>query len=422
MYLSISPGCAGYLETPFLNTQTTRDLRRGNLKRLLRLVYFHEPISRLELAKRSGFSTATVANLVNQMIEQGLLEQAGLEQSKGGRPREILRIHRTYGYFVGIEVAETHMHAALYDIKLHPLAQVHYEINSEVSSPEIVADYVERSLHELQAQTGILTTEILAAGVGLPGIVHPTEGVSVFAPNWGWRNVPLRDMLHERLDIPFQVDNGFQALSLAEALFGAGRGVSEMAVVLIGTGVAAGLITRHQLWRGAANSAGEWGHTCVDPNGPLCRCGRRGCVEAFIGAPGIIRRVESLDPTSHLLRSGAQKTIVSELCAQALAGDPTATAVLDQVTHYLGLGIGNLVNLFNPSRVVLGGWCGNMVAPYAIPRLSQSLPQYALENPASIVDFRTSQMDAQGVSLGAACLVLETFLAGDLLSLFDNPA
>lgn len=404
-----------------MSTQTTRDLRRGNLKRLLRLVYFHEPVSRLELAKQSGFSTATVANLINQMLKHGLIERDGLEQSQGGRPREILRIHREYGYFVGIEIAETHIHAALYDLKLNFLGQVHYEIVSDVCSPELVADYVELSIKELQEQTGVLTAQILAVGVGLPGIVHPTDGVSVFAPNWGWKNVPLRDMLHNRLDIRFQIDNGFKALSLAEALFGAGRGVSELAVVLIGTGVAAGLITRHQLWRGATNSAGEWGHTCIDPDGPQCRCGRRGCVEVFTGAPGIIRQLRQIAPNSPILGSGPQKSVLEALCAEALDGEPTAMAVLDQVTHYLGLSIGNLVNLFNPSRVVLGGWCGNMLAPYVLPRLKKSLVEFALASPASIVDLRGSQMDARGVSLGAACLVLETFLSGDLLSLFDAP-
>ena len=403
-----------------MNTQTPRDLRQRNLKRLLRLVYFHEPISRLELAKRSGFSTATVANLITQMLKHGLVERDGLEQSRGGRPREILRIHREYGYFVGIEVAETHIHAALYDFKLNFLGQAHYEIAGDMSSPELIADYVELSIKELQAQCGILTSQILAVGVGLPGIVHPTDGVSVFAPNWGWENVPLRDMLHDRLDIRFQLDNGFRALSLAEALFGAGRGVSELAVVLIGTGVSAGLITRHQLWRGATNSAGEWGHTCIDSDGPQCRCGRQGCVEVFVGAPGIIRQLGQIAPDSPILGSGTQKTILEALCTKALDGEPTSMAVLDQVTHYLGLGIGNLVNLFNPSRVVLGGWCGDMLAPYVLPRLRKSLVEFALASPASIVDLRGSEMEAQGVSLGAACLVLETFLSGDLLPFFDT--
>ena len=404
-----------------MHMRTTRDLRRGNLKKLLRLIYFHEPISRLDLSKRSGFSPATVTNLVNQMIEQGLIEQAGLEELMGGRPREILRIRRDYGHFIGVEVAETHIHAELFDLKLQSLTNAHHEITSETNSPELVADFVERSIRELQAASGVSTESILGVGVGLPGVVHSSEGVSVYAPNWGWKNVPFVDMFRERLDVPLQIDNGFQGQALAEALFGAGRGVADLAVVLIGTGVAAGLITRHQLWRGVSNSAGEWGHTCIDPDGPLCRCGKRGCVEAFTGGPAIIRRLREEDANSALL-NGSEKEIVAAVCAAAMQADPVAVVVLDDVTRHLAIGIGNLVTLLNPARVVVGGWCGNLLAPYALPILRHEIDRYAFSEASTVVEIRASAMGVNGVSLGAGCLVLEDFLAGELLALFDSPA
>ena len=404
-----------------MKPKTTRELRRGNLTTLLRLIYFHEPINRQELSRRSGLSPATVTNLVTQMVEQGLVEQAGIEQSNGGRPREILRIRGEFGYFIGVEVAETQIHSELYDLRLNSRARVHYEITPDTNSPEAVAECVAASIRELEAAAAVTNAEIFAAGVGLPGIVQTVEGVSVFAPNWGWKNVPLRAMLNERLDIQFQIDNGMRGLSLAEALFGAGRGVKDLIVVLLGTGVAAGLITGHQLWRGASNSAGEWGHTCLDKDGPLCRCDHRGCVESYVGAPAIIRRLEEADPVSPLLQAGGQKDVVTALTAEALQGNPVAEAILDDVTLYLGLGIANLVNMFNPSRVVVGGWCGQVLAPYVLPQLPQVVRKYALSEPARIVEFRVSEMDERGVSLGAACLVLETFLAGELLSLVDSP-
>lgn len=393
---------------------TPQDLRRVNQQKLLRLIYFKEPISRLELSQLSGFSPATVSNLVNNLLEQNLIMQAGFEESQGGRPRESLRINPHYGCFIGVEVAETHIYIELFDIRLKPLADIRYEISPDENSPDAVVDYIVNGIRHVQSQSGVMNEDILAAGIGLPGIVNRVGGVSVFAPNWGWKNIPLLHLLRDRLDINFQLDSGRQALALAEARFGAGRGVNELAVLLIGTGVGAGIISQGRLLRGITNSAGEWGHTCVDTNGPACRCGKHGCVEAFVGAPGIIRQLREIAPGSPLLEHTSQKVVVRALRDAALAGDSTATQVLDAVTRWLGVGVANLVNLVNPERVVIGGWCGALLNPYLLLRLPQMVGHYALDEPAGAVEIVPTELELEGVSLGAASLVLETFLTGEL--------
>ena len=399
----------------FPSLQTTRDLRRANQQTLLRLIYFNEPISRLELSERSGLSPATVTNLVANLIEEKVVRSVGTEESQGGRPRTSLAINPQYGYFVGVEVAETHIYTALYTMKLNKIDDVHIDVSADDNNPEVIAAYIVKSVKGLQSRHAVPDQKVISMGVGMPGIVNRTGGVSIFAPNWGWHNIPFLDLLHQQLNISIQLDNGMQALALAEAWFGVGQHVNNLAELLLGTGVAAGIIIDGLLYRGTTNSAGEWGHTCVDLDGPDCRCGSRGCIESFIGAPGILRQLREVNPQHPALGLHDQQAMLRKLCDSAEAGDPDAVAVMNQVTRYLGVGIANIINLFNPQLIVIGGWCGVMISPYVVSRLQNIVQHYALGEPLKIVDIKVTRFGGEGgIGLGAACLALESFLVGQL--------
>jgi predicted NBD/HSP70 family sugar kinase len=391
--------------------QTTRDLRRANQQTLLRLIYFNEPISRHELSRLSGLSPATVTNLVTNLLDEKIVIPAGIAESQGGRPRTSLGINAEYGYFIGVEVAETHIYSALYDMKLHKLEASHVDVSTDENHPDKIAEYIIQSVKDLQSCRNIPISKIVAVGIGMPGIVNREGGVSVFAPNWGWHDVSLLDMLHRQLDMPIQLDNGMQALALAELWFGAGQGIDNLVSLLLGTGVAAGVIIDRQLYRGVTNSAGEWGHSCVAVNGPPCRCGSHGCIETFIGAPGIIRQLGEIAPHHPLLELQSQKAIIQGLHDAALNGEAACCQVLDQVALYLAVGVANIINLFNPQLIVVGGWCGALISDYVLPRLDPLIKQYALSEPLNIVEVKATELGGEGaIGLGAACLALETFL------------
>ncbi len=393
--------------------QNTRDIRRANQQTLLRLIYFNEPISRMELSKLSGLSPATVTNLVTNLVAEGLVISTGQIESQGGRPRTTLAIDPTYGYFIGAEVAETHVYTALYDMKLNKIDDVHVDVSADENHAEVIARYIITSVSELQARHHVPDSRVVSMGIGMPGIVSREGGVSIFAPNWGWRNIPFLDMLRAQLNIPMQLDNGMQALALAEAWFGVGQQANNLAALLLGTGVAAGIIIDRRLYRGTTNSAGEWGHTCVDINGPPCRCGSHGCIEAFVGAPAILRQLRALNPDHPALAQPDQRAMVRALHAAALDGDRHCTQVMDQVTHYLGVGIANIINLFNPQLIVLGGWCGAQISDYVLPRLEPVVQRYALSEPLKTVAIKATSLGGEGgIGLGAACLALESFLIG----------
>jgi len=173
------------------------------------------------------------------------------------------------------------------------------------------------------------------------------------------------------------------------------------------------VITDGKLYRGVSNSAGEWGHTCIAMNGRPCRCGSRGCIEAYAGAPAIIEQIRERDPHSPLLAHGSQIEILRALGTAARRGDPLAVSMLDEVGATLGTGIGNLINLFNPQLIVLGGWAGTLLGADLLPRIQAIVGQVALDQPLANTSIRVSALGWDAVSLGAATLALQAFLIGE---------
>jgi predicted NBD/HSP70 family sugar kinase len=265
-------------------------------------------------------------------------------------------------------------------------------------------------VEQLLSGSGVSRNQILGVGIGFPGLVEPESGISIFAPNWGWHDVPIASILENKLGLPMALDNGAKAMALAESLFGAGRDVGSTAVLLVGTGVGAGIIEDRALYRGAMNSAGEWGHTILELDGRLCRCGNKGCLEAYIGAPGIISRYGELVQLEDPGFISDQKEMLRSIIRAARQEDPAARTVLDDTLKYLSAGIGNLINMVNPQKVILGGWVGMMLAEEFLPNLSESVSRYALQQPFKRTVFGLCQLKEEAVAQGAATLILEKFL------------
>jgi predicted NBD/HSP70 family sugar kinase len=226
-------------------------------------------------------------------------------------------------------------------------------------------------------------------------------------------------MIEQRTQLPVYIDNGAKAMALAESWFGAGRGVQDMVVILIGTGIGAGIITKGALYRGATNSAGEWGHTKISLKGRPCRCGSQGCLEAYAGAPGIIA---SLHEMAHQPQPEVQEDQLSTLNGIVQAykrQEPLATQVMQFTAQILGAGIANLVNLFNPELIVIGGWAGLLVGEAILEDLNRYVKEYALPLSAMDLQIGLCQFGQDAICTGAACLVLEEFLSANLK--FNRP-
>jgi predicted NBD/HSP70 family sugar kinase len=390
---------------------TVMDIRRVNRSTVLRSIYLDRAVSRQELSQRTGLSPATVTNVVTELLQDGVVVEAGVEESQGGRPRSILTINPHYGYFLGVEIGETLTRIELFDLTLRKLGASACALALDESGPEHLVESLSQRVKVLLDEAGVTAEQVIGVGTGVGGVVELTEPVSVYLPNWGWRNVLLGGLLHKRLGMPIFLDNAAKAMALAESLFGAAQGIQHAVVLLVGTGIGAGIIAHGSLYRGAINSAGEWGHTCLELNGRLCRCGGHGCLEAYAGVPGILERLREVEPLSPLLQGNDQHRSLAALVDAFKQGEPVATQLLNDTAHYLGAGIANLINLFNPQLILLGGWAGLELGAVILPELHHFVERYAALKPLlSLAKLELCQLGHDAVPMGAATLVLEHFL------------
>ena len=394
--------------------QSVRDIRRTNRKTIVTKLYFEGPLSRADLGEQTDLSPATVTSVMAELLDEGIVQETGqIEASEGGRPRTLLEINSSYGYFAGVDLGETHVQIELFDLTFDNLGTMKRTISQGENRPEDYASWIVSGINDLLHQANIQSNQMVGVGVGVPGIVEQNGGVSIFSPNWAWENVHFKELLTR--DLPFMIclDNGAKAMALAESRFGDGRGVKDLVVLLIGTGVGAGIITEGSLYRGVTNSAGEWGHTKIVLNGRSCRCGNNGCLEAYVGAPGIIESLKEITPDNSIIVQEDQMASISNLVSAARAGDKVSQEVLQNTANYLGGGIANLVNLLNPEKVLLGGWAGLQIGEYLLPEIIACVKQNSLPQPISATEINLCQLGQDAICMGAASLALEEFFNGN---------
>jgi predicted NBD/HSP70 family sugar kinase len=388
-----------------------RDLRRVNRGAVLRRLFLQGSLNRVSLAQLTGLSSGSVTNVTAALLEEGLIAEVGLEESDGGRPRVLLEVNPDFASVIGVEVGETLIRVEAFDMQMRVVAAAEVALHPQHHDAEVVIEQIIVAIEKLQAQFGEEGRRLIGVGVAVPGIVAQHEGESrVHAPNIGWRDVPLEAMVRQRVGLPVFADNGAKALGQAEMWLGAGRGTSHAIVVLWGTGVGAAIFTNGALYRGSASSAGEWGHTSIMAGGKPCRCGGAGCVEAYIGAGALLEEWYRTDPSAYPLSDPDSEEWLEPFVAAATSNEEAAAA-LDQAATYLGVGAANLANLFNPEKIILGGWLGLKLGPSMLARVREAVHDQALEYTASRVSIEVGQLGAEAVALGASTLVVDQLLA-----------
>jgi predicted NBD/HSP70 family sugar kinase len=385
---------------------TVRDLRRENRAAVLWSLYLTQPRSRHELGEATGLSAASVTNVVRELIDEGIVIETGLEESDGGRPRAILCMNPEYGYVIGVEVGETRTRVELFDLTMTERARAQYPLDRAAEHDvDVVVDQIVTGVNAVIADSGVDSAAILGVGIGVPGIIERGPEVLVHSQTYGWDAVPLWRLLRARTGLPLRFDNGANAMGQAELWFGAGRGARNAVVVLVGSGVGASLISGGATYQGATSSAAEFGHVTVAVGGRKCRCGAMGCLEAYAGAEAILERY------GRPMAANDQEGALAELIGAA-GTSPLAAAILDETAQYLGAGLGTLINLFNPERVVLGGWAGLLLGGPLLPQIRESARQHSLWHPFAATSIELGSLGPGAVALGAATLPLESFLNG----------
>ncbi|MFR9799355.1 ROK family transcriptional regulator [Streptomyces sp. MS06] len=396
------------------NGRTVRDLRRANRAAVLQRLFFDGPLSRYELGPVTGLSSGSVSNVVADLVADGLLEEAGSVDSDGGRPRTLLRVAPTSGHMIGVDVGETRVRIELFDLTLTELARAEHPLEQQRYEVEDIVGHIRDGITEVLGAAGVPPGRLLGVGIGVPGIVEhdPDRGAVVHGQTIGWDAVPLEALLRAGSTlpeaVPYFIDNGAKTLGQAEMWFGGGRGAGNAVVVLFGSGVGASLVTPDV----EQGRAVEWGHLTVRVRGRRCRCGSLGCLEAYAGAESLLARWREEGGRPPADEEAALTAMLAAAYPpEGTAPDPVALAVLEETAEYLGAGLSDLINLFQPERILIGGWAALQLGSRFLPAVRRHATAYALRHPAEKVTVELGRLGPDAVTVGAAILPLADFFA-----------
>lgn len=420
-------------ETTFLGSNINR-VKAHNVQAVLLSLLYEEPLSRAQLALRTNLSSTTITNLVTELIENGIVtDECGASDEKQrpvGRPPTGLFLIPHARYAVGVHIGVGLFRVALVNLRAEIVANTIVNFPVELPALEVlgqVCDTITAVLNSSDVEENL----VLGVGVGASGLVNYTMGVNILAPSLDWHEVPVRDVLQNRLGLSVVVDNNVRAMALGEAYFGSGRNAQSLAFVYGRIGVGAGFVVDGQLFRGSSTGAGEIGHMIIVPeNGLPCRCGKQGCLETLVSEVVILRQAQEIarqKPDGLLAQSLAARldgsdelTPIERVFRAARAGDADAQHLVEQVGNYLGIALANLVNIFNPELIVLGGMFvqgEDLILPVA----AQVLRHSAFANLGEKVRLMTTQSGWRAGVIGAATLALLRFFYQQSSIYMPNP-
>jgi glucokinase-like ROK family protein len=347
-----------------LNTADQAWVRRMNRSIILEVFRTHITLSRAGLASETGLNPSTVSSIVSELIEENLIRETDLIQSSTGRPGRLLELNPGGGCALGVEINVDYIEVVVADFAANILWR-----RRQNSTPEAGQQMIMSQVVELARQASAFVQErksrLLGIGVGVPGLVDVGSGLLRLAPNLHWTNVPIREILAGYFDCPIYVENEANAAALGEYYFGAVRNVKDFIYLSSGIGLGSGIVMGGKLFRGMFGYAGEAGHMTLDINGEPCGCGKRGCWETFVSPRAVEQRVRrslvngAKSVLPEMAKGDIQSIVFDDVVQAAQAGDQIAIDALAEVAFYLGVGIANLVNLFNVEVIVIGGVLNN---------------------------------------------------------------
>ncbi len=390
---------------------STRVARNISRTEVLKAIRAEGCISRSKLAEMVPVSRATVSSIVSELLETGVLEEVGEGQSTGGRRPVRLRYRPESRIAMGLVLFDNKIQAVLTDMEGNPLGD-YMEIPLRGAESEFMLQSMQEAAERLLE--GIPRDQVLGVGVGVPGIVDFETGVIEISVSKGWLEggIKVKEFLEDALGLPVYVANRSRVAALGEHKVGEFSNVSNLIYLFLGQGIVAGIVIDGSLYLGAGSSAGEIGHVSIVPDGPLCDCGNRGCLEVYATEAAILARARALareNPDSLLQQSVGnhlERLTIDHVLEAARRGDVPALAVLAEAGTKVGIAVSHLIDLFNPEVVIIGGPIGSHAGALLLEPIIKEAQRRTLPRPFNMVKIVNGTLGTKAVAIGAAVLAL----------------
>ncbi|WP_029192356.1 ROK family protein [Paenibacillus harenae] len=371
-------------------------IKKINTAIVLEAVLKHAPLSRAQISELTGLNKATVSSLVQDLIDSHLVLEIGPGESSGGRKPVMLLFNGTAGYAVGIDLGVNYIRGLLVDLEGNVVAE--HERGLKRPNADFAIGQLAECIELLIKEAPASPYGVVGIGVGVPGIVDD-NGSILFAPNLKWRDVPLQQQLEERFGLPVTIDNEANAGAQGEQKYGAGRGIPNQIYVSVGIGIGTGIILKKELFKGASGFSGELGHLSIEYDGKPCSCGNRGCWELYASENALLERAALHGYDS-----------LEELLAAAASGDENVLELFRSIGDYLGAGIANIVNVFNPNVVIIGNRM-SLAAEWLEPAIQAAVDRRSLPYHRERMRILFAELREQSAVRGAAYYAISTFFS-----------
>ncbi len=387
---------------------TTHDsIKTLNQFRILNTIRIAGSISRTEIAQIIGQSRATITNITAKMIASDLIYEKEIEgSSTRGRNRVKLAMNPDAAYVVGIKVSAFRIGCVVTDILANVKSSIVMPVRTAERPVEFVADLIEEAIRHCVKEAGLTLKQISGIGIGVPGLVDGRQGVSYWSPLYKRGATPLKDLIQKRFAIKTYVDNDANTVTLSQLWIGEGKGINNFIVVTIEDGLGMGVVIDGELHRGSHGFAGEIGHFIATPSGELCRCGKKGCYEAYISNFGILNGVKQLCAQGEWSCDDPKALSFEEVLEGARSGAPALVGIFNRAGLYLGLALSGIIQIFNPSKIIITG-NGTQSGELVFDTMYKTLKESTASDLLSTTEVSVHPWQDIDWSLGAACFVLQ---------------
>jgi glucokinase-like ROK family protein len=370
-------------------------------------------ISRADVARATELSRATISAIVDELLEVGLVREARVGASRGGRRPTILELNPETGRVVGIDIGANHIVTAVADLRGHVLAEC--ELPFEIAAgPRAGMEQASNAVDKMLAQANCDQVSVKAIAVGVPGPVVAQMGAVAAPPIMpGWDGFPIQQHMRERWGRPVFVDNDADLGALGEWTYGAGKRVPNLTYIKIGTGIGCGILIEGEIYRGVLGTAGEIGHVTVSEDGPPCTCGNYGCLEAMAGGRAIAQRaqlaIKAGQRTTLAAISHEREITARDVAEAAKGGDLVSQQLLSDAGRHIGSALASLINLLNPGLVLIGGGVVG-AGDFLLTPIRQAISERSMLPSLRATRIEVASLQSKSTVMGAVALALtETF-------------